>query len=161
MPPYFISLIPMVLGPVVGFIVYKWQIKEQTKAASDQADIQTRTMAAQAGIQAAQSPIAVLTAAVTARDAEMAEMRKSHEQFMQGLVAQFQATTNRLTDTLNGIRESCQVHCATLRDVQSALAKHSEESAKGRGVIHARLNALQLQVAGVRIAPEVQVEPAP
>jgi predicted RNA-binding Zn ribbon-like protein len=137
-----LSWVPLVLAPLAGYLVYRWQAREQVSAAKAQADI-----------QAAQSPIQVLTAAVTARDQELAAIRESHERFMQERVTELQAITTRLTDTLSGIEASCQAHCQTLREVHGTLVKHAEDATKGRGILHARINNLQLMMAGVKILP--------
>ena len=104
-------------------------------------------------IDAAKLKAATEAAAVAAREAELRQARQTHESFMQGLVREFQDSNKQLAATLQGIEKNCNMHCSKIQEVEAKLDKHAEDSTKGRGVIHARLNTIQLQIAGVRNLP--------
>jgi len=146
--PYVLSA---VVAPLVGVLAFKWTSKIQTRAARESAENETRSMAERVNLQAAQTPLTILTAAVTARDTELTRTRESHEKFMHELVSE-------LTGTLGSIKESCISTCQVQKEILTTLIRHTEDSTKGRGILHARINNLQLMVAGIKTLPPEETQ---
>ncbi len=143
-------IVSMVVSPIIsGVIVYYIQSR-----------IRINESKAQTTITAEMSPLAALSAGIAVRDQAMAvkeaeakQERDSHETFMQGLIAKFQEQQEKLTNVLTGIDKRCEAHFLAITDLRAELLRHSEESTKGRGLVHARLNDVQMQIAQGTGAP--------
>ena len=121
----------IILPPLLGLWVYKRQTRINAQASKDQA-----------AISAEQTPLQVLTAALAARDAEIAAMHASRV----ADIKDGRRERERLARTLGSIASSANAQVRALDLLSNRLAQHEVNSAAGRSKLHEKLEQVASEV---------------
>jgi hypothetical protein len=127
--PYVLSSIVV---PLIGLLIYLMRAR---------IDIFSRKQ--MDGLSVQKTPYDVMKADLEQKAQDLRQTQAQHERFMQGLIKQQAAGKAGFLEVLDGLRRSSDANVKSLTDLHVIVTKHQEESERGRGGLHQRLNDIE------------------